>query len=980
MASLGQFVRNWLLPDKSLVVFCLLLLTAVWSAASWQIALDRQETVEALRNDGDKVSRAFEEHVRAVLLMNERYLLIMESEFRRANAVTPAITSLLRHLGSEAPIVEAVIADAGGYAIASTLPVPPGMNFSTAPYFAVHKAANTGETYISEPFAEWVTKAPMLHLSRRINGTDGDFAGVAVVALDPYYFSQFYRQLNFSADYTVRLVGLDGVIRASNSLEEMGYNFSGASLFGEAAKQPAGFYYAPGTQFGKRGYMSYRVMTDFPLIVQVGLADRALAPLAQRRGMYLAAAGGMSVFIIWFTARLLIRSRKQRLADLALQSSYGQLTAIHEELSANEEELRTSYNALINERAFSSAVLESVPGLLYLYDEEGRMVRWNKNHETATGYSAEELARMTLADWYRYDAKTVERIYGAAGRAFQEGASSAESYLQNKDGSKTPYYFTAVKTVIDNKPYIVGIGIDIAERIKMETALVEKERELQRSLEELTASHGQLAASEERLRKLYTEVVAANELLEHSRQTAEEIFQAAGDGFVVLDGESGDILAVNRRLTEMFGYTQEELKEQGLVLLATPAKLEMTFAIIRRAVTEGPQPLVENETLDRHGNRLIVEISAGPVTIDGKTRCLALLRDVTVRRQLEEGLEFLRMRDPLTGVYNRAFFETDMLRVQVAESGELGMFVCDVDGLKLINDTLGHLQGDELLRKVAAILEAGAQRPDYVARIGGDEFAVILFSPTKKRMEELDQYYRRAVEAYNKESPHLPLSLSLGWAIGASSTATEVIFKEADNNMYRQKLHQSQSVRGSIVQTMMKALEERDHITEGHADRLGELMEKMGHTLELPRGTIADLRLLAKFHDIGKVGIPDSILNKPGRLDEEELAIMRRHCEIGYRIAKASPDLEPIAGWILKHQEWWNGRGYPLGIAGESIPLECRILSIADAYDAMTNDRPYRRAMPPDQALAELKRCAGTQFDPRLVELFVALAEAEGGL
>jgi len=176
---------------------------------------------------------------------------------------------------------------------------------------------------------------------------------------------------------------------------------------------------------------------------------------------------------------------------------------------------------------------------------------------------------------------------------------------------------------------------------------------------------------------------------------------------------------------------------------------------------------------------------------------------------------------------------------------------------------------------------------------------------------------------------------------------------------------------------MMKALEARDHITEGHADRLGELMERMGQLLQFPQGAVADLRLFAKFHDIGKVGIPDSILNKPGRLTEEEMSIMRRHCEIGFRIARSSLDLEPIADWILKHQEHWNGKGYPMGLAGEDIPVECRIMAIIDAYDAMTNDRPYRQAMDSQEAITEIKRCAGTQFDPGLVEKFIEMVATE---
>ncbi len=163
--------------------------------------------------------------------------------------------------------------------------------------------------------------------------------------------------------------------------------------------------------------------------------------------------------------------------------------------------------------------------------------------------------------------------------------------------------------------------------------------------------------------------------------------------------------------------------------------------------------------------------------------------------------------------------------------------------------------------------------------------------------------------------------------------------------MYRVKLHSSRSARSAVVQTLLKALEARDFITEGHGERMQSLAVLLGRKLGVADTTITNLQLLAQFHDIGKVGVPDRILFKEARLSQEEYQEMQRHCEIGQRIALASPEMSSLAELILKHHEWWNGQGYPLGLAGEQIPLECRIIALADAYDAMTNDRPYRPAM-----------------------------------
>ena len=353
--------------------------------------------------------------------------------------------------------------------------------------------------------------------------------------------------------------------------------------------------------------------------------------------------------------------------------------------------------------------------------------------------------------------------------------------------------------------------------------------------------------------------------------------------------------------------------------------------------------------------------------------CGALVWFLLRAKEAENRLSYTGFHDALTGLYNRTYFE---MQVQVLEKNNtrIGLLICDLDGLKMVNDTLGHERGDQLLIAAARIFIDCTQKNDIVARVGGDEFAVVIAGATESELKNVKGKILLRINEYNSRQTAIPMSMSIGYSSSDGLTVSiKDMYKEADNNMYREKLYQSQSVRSTIVYTTMKLLEARDFITEGHANRMQDMVTSLGKAVGLSETKLVDMRLLAQFHDIGKVGIPDSILLKKGPLTPEEKVEMQRHCDIGYRIALASADLIPIADWILKHQEWWDGKGYPLGLSGDDIPLECRIISIVDAYDAMTSDRPYRKAMDRVSALNELRRCAGTQFDPELVKQFCRL-------
>ena len=424
-------------------------------------------------------------------------------------------------------------------------------------------------------------------------------------------------------------------------------------------------------------------------------------------------------------------------------------------------------------------------------------------------------------------------------------------------------------------------------------------------------------------------------------------------------------------------------------VVATPAKLlagnsiadaypppladKMTAALELAFETQATQ-LFEHEMVVN--NHLIhQEIRITPIN---ESEAMAILRDFTERKQLEQSLQFFNLRDPLTGLFNRAYWEEKLDTVSHLADTTVGILLCEIDEMRLIRDSLGTGHGNNLLIATTAVLRSCLPLNAVIAKIGAEKFAALLVGVTEPELEKMVLKIRQEVDQIGVDEVHLRFGVSLVYASGIPAiVGLQELIRNAHTNLHREKLSRSQSSRNKLFQSLQTVLETRDFVTHQHAARLWALGKSLAKEAGLPARRLRDFKLLTQFHDIGKVGVPDELIFKQGRFTPDEMKQMKLHVEIGHRIAQSIPELYSIADLLLKHHEWWNGEGYPLGLRDEEIPLECRIFSIVDAYDAMTNARPDRKALSANEVAAELRRCAGSQFDPHLVMKFLVIIGEE---
>jgi diguanylate cyclase (GGDEF)-like protein/PAS domain S-box-containing protein len=594
-------------------------------------------------------------------------------------------------------------------------------------------------------------------------------------------------------------------------------------------------------------------------------------------------------------------------------------------LKRSESELKK-----INEE--QSLLLDNIQTQVWYLEDIDKYGTANKAFLEFTGIDKDELENKSLLD-IRGEEETAACIKGNKEVFQKKEQIKTEEWVENWQGEKRLLSITKTPKLDNNGQveYVICSAEDITEKRRIE----------------------------DQIRKLAREY--------------ETIFSNTQDAIFLVDvTEDGKFRynRVNFSYLELTGFSAGDLKDK------TPQEVygkefgKEIEANYKKCLTE-KRAISYDEELDLPAGKRIYHTSLSPVIVDDKVvQIVGSSRNITERKQMEEKIKHLSFHDSLTGLYNRTYFNEEMKRYDTERQLPLSIIIGDVNGLKLTNDAFGHQKGDELLIKVAQILKSSCRQEDLIARWGGDEFIILLPRTTEKGAQEICLRIKEACQK-SKADPIKP-SIALGYGTRKEKTEDlQVILKKAEDRMYKNKLNESKNTHNTIISSLKKTLGETTGETSEHSQRLKGLALKLGRKLNLEGYELKDLALLAELHDLGKVAISKDILQKKGQLGSEELEEIKRHPEIGYKIASSSPELNNIAEGILSHHERWDGTGYPRGLKEKEIPLISRIIAIIDAYDIMTYGSPYKEAISKEEAIKELEKGAGSQFDPLITDIFI---------
>lgn len=465
-----------------------------------------------------------------------------------------------------------------------------------------------------------------------------------------------------------------------------------------------------------------------------------------------------------------------------------------------------------------------------------------------------------------------------------------------------------------------------------------------------------------------TESVYISEKLKESESRYKELFENAS-ALIYTFNESGKMTSYNHSFAKIMDakLDSDDYDIHQFLSPLTLRKMEglRFFDYCLKHIDEG----IEIEMMGLNGRLYYAELHNRIIFKNNEIYELqAVGSDVTERKLAQAKIKYLMEHDPLTGLNNRLFFDSMLVNLEKNDVNGLCIIVGDVNGLKMVNDAFGHKMGDQMLMEIANVLKFVFNKPsDIISRLSGDEFAIITQSRSIPYMiEQIQQACQRLTQF-----PFV-VDISLGFAIRKKmSQSLDSVFREADHEMYRNKLRRSKIVKLHMIESLKHQLESKSIETARHSERMSHLAERVGKTLNLNHSTLEELVLATSMHDIGMVSVEKSIIDKPGKLTADEYKEIMKHSEIGYHLLVATPNLAGIGEYVLAHHENFDGTGYPQGLKGIEIPLISRIISVVDAYEAMTHERPYRSALNHESAMADIQNHSGKKYDPNVVQAFI---------
>ncbi|MBN2300663.1 MAG: PocR ligand-binding domain-containing protein [Acholeplasmataceae bacterium] len=602
------------------------------------------------------------------------------------------------------------------------------------------------------------------------------------------------------------------------------------------------------------------------------------------------------------------------------------ISDIMEEKERSEKYLR---ELIMAGKIFETSI-ENAPVPIMIHAENGEVLNISQAWTQLTGYQAIDIP--TIYDWtekaYGQNKEDVIKVISKL-YSLTEMQHDGEFTVTTKEGKERiwDFYSMCIGNIPDGRAVVMSIAIDITLRKKAESELANQQDLM-------------------------------SYVIEHSNA-----------GVAVHDRDLNYIYVSKKYLDQYEVHEDVIGKHHYAVFPDLPQK----WRDVHRRTLEGETISGDRDLYERSdGTKLWTRWESRPwVNEKGEISGLIIYSEVINKEvEVEEQRIQLLIHDQLTGLYNRSHYESLVKILYRKENYPISLVNFDINGLILINEAFGHEKGNEFLCFVSKTLRDVFCEKCMIFRVGGDQFVVISMNSSKEKVTN----YAKTVSEMVKVHSINGIQLSIAYGVATADDIDESIdqlFIRSENEMYSNKIFESQSYRNQSIQSLITAYHEKNPREEEHSQRVSELCEIFGKALNMDQDNINKLKAISYLHDIGKISIDEAILNKPGKLNDQEWAMIRKHPEMGARIISSSDEYKVIADDILSHHEHYDGHGYPRGLKGEDIPLRARMIAIIDSYDAMTQDRPYRKALSQKEAIEELYRCSGTQFDSGLVEVFV---------